>query len=437
MDYADPTGPTIELAVTRVPANGTALGSLLVNPGGPGGSAFDYAKAADFIVTPKIRENYDIVGVDPRGVGKSDPIRCLTDEEIDALIAFDGDLDIPEERRQAEEFVRMPGERCEQEASPQFAFLGSVNAARDLDIVRAVLGDPKLKFIGKSYGSYLGALYAELFPQNVGRIVLDGILSVDQDAEEITREQALGLERSAEAFMKDCLGKSDCPFTGSVADGMQQLRDFFERASRDPIPTSLDRDLNGSLAAYAVLLYLYFPDIDFPILRSALSAAIERNDGTELLSALDERLNRSSDGTYGDNATDAFYAVTCLDQPYAGSIEDTERLSIEWEKESPTFGPGLALGLMTCADWPATDPDRIIEVTAKGSAPILLVSTTGDPVTAHDWGIALDKSLENSALITWDAVNHTAYFEGDACVDRAVDAYLLSGELPDAGLVCR
>lgn len=436
LDYANPDGPTVELSVTRVTATGEAIGALLVNPGGPGASAFDYAKAADFIVTPKIRESFDIVGVDPRGVGTSEPVRCLTDAEIDQLIATEDDIDTPEGRENFLKLAALPGQACSQRADEIFAYMSSVNAAQDMDIVRAVLDQPVLNFLGKSYGSYLGALYAELFPARVGRMVLDGILSPETDIVETTRIQSIGLEQAAEAFMADCLKQNDCPFAGTVDEGMDQLRDFFEQASKSPIPTSEERDLNGALASYATLLYLYFPEYDYPILRRALRAAIIDKDGTELLKALDSRLNRSADGRYLDNFTDAYYAITCLDQPYDGDLSDAQILAKEWEADSPTFGPGLALGLIVCADWPAIEPNRIQSVTAPGSAPILLLSATGDPVTPLIWAEELNTSLENSALITLATNNHTIYYEGSACVDDATDRYLLTGALPDSGLAC-
>lgn len=436
MDYANPDANQVSLAVTRIRARGESMGSLFINPGGPGGSAFDYAKAADFVITQPIRERYDLVGVDPRGVGKSDPIRCLTDDEIDMLNAFDEPDDSPEARAKLNALTRFIGEKCAERADPLFAFMGTVNAARDMDIVRAALGDPTFNYLGMSYGSYLGAVYAELFPKLVGRMVLDGILSPEADAVEVSRQQALGLERAAEKFMADCLGRRDCPFTGSMEDGMNQLRAFIDDASENPIPTKGDRELNGSLAAYAILLHLYFPDIDYPILRDTINQAINDRDGTALLQALDDRISRSSDGTYLDNSTDAYFAVTCLDLPFDSTQFDVELLANEWEQAAPTFGPDIAYGLLTCANWPAEDRERVTSVRAPGSPPILIVSVTGDPVTVHQWGIDLDASLENSSLITWNAFNHTGYNQGSSCVDESVDAYLLAGALPPKGLIC-
>jgi pimeloyl-ACP methyl ester carboxylesterase len=436
VDYNDPEGPQTELAITRVPAKGESLGALFVNPGGPGGSAFDYAKAADFIVTPQIRENFDIVGLDPRGVGYSNPIRCLTDEEVDTIISSDDDIDTPEGRARFLELAALPGQACAENASDLYASMSTVNAARDLDIARAALGEASLNYLGKSYGSMLGAYYAELFPDRVGRMVLDGILSPEADAVETVRIQSIGLERAAEAFMTDCLTHRDCPFSGSTEEGMQQLRDFYEQASDSPIPTQSDRALNGSLAAYATLMYLYFPSIDYPILRAALARAIKDNDGTDLLAALDSRLSRSADGRYEDNFTDAYYAVTCLDQPYLGDLSDAEIVSKDLEREAPTFGPGLALGLIVCADWPASEPDPITRVTAQGAGPILVLSATEDPVTPLFWAEQLTRAIPSSVLITYDTFNHTIYFEGSACVDIATDSYLLTGTIPDEALTC-
>ena len=437
LDYRDPDGPTITLGITRVPATGDAIGSLFVNPGGPGGSAVDYAKAADYIVSSDIRERFDIVGVDPRGVGRSTPVECMSDAELDELGAADGTPDDPAEEQRVAELATVPGEGCARDADPVYAHVGTPDSARDLDLARALVGDETLTYLGKSYGTMLGATYAELFPDRVGRLVLDGVLPASLDLVETTFGQAVAFEVAVRDFAADCLTHEDCPLTGSVDDAVGQLQDWF--ASLDAAPLAggpgEERDLNEPLATYAVLSNLYFPAGDYPRLRSALGDAIGRDDPTRLFELLDSRISRGPDGRYLDNSTEAFYAVTCLDRPFDGTVDDVRALAEEWRAEAPTFGPALAWGLLTCADWPATG-EQVTRTTATGSNPILVVSTRKDPATPYEWGVRLAEELDNAALVTYEGVGHTAYFEGSDCVDGAVDRYLLTGEVPSTDLTC-
>ncbi len=435
MDYANPDGRTIDLAVTRVRSTGTAIGSLFVNPGGPGGSAVDYAKAASQIVSPSVLDAYDIVGVDPRGVAKSDPMRCLTDDKIDELVEVDATPDSASEEARVVSISELVGRTCGETADPVIGFMGTVNAARDLDIVRALVGDSSFNYLGKSYGTYLGAVYAELFPGRVGRMVLDGVLPADLGLAEVTRGQASGFEEAFADFARDCSEQEDCPFQGTPDEVAQQIRDALTALDADPIEVG-ERSLNEGLATYAVLTYLYFPANDYPQLRAALAALVNDRDGTQLLNLLDGRINRGPDGRYLDNSTDAFYAVTCADRKSEVSLEQVRALAKELSVESPTFGAALAWGLLICNDWPVSQDPPITRVKASGSAPILVVSTTHDPATPYAWGERLAGQLDNAVLLSWDGYNHTAYLEGSACVTDAVDAYLLAGTLPKAGLVC-
>lgn len=434
LDYADPSGAVVELAITRVPAKGERIGSLFVNPGGPGGSAVDYARAADYIVTKQVRAHYDIVGVDPRGVAKSDPVVCLSDEQIDFLIAADGTPDDAAEEQAVIDGSARIGQQCELHGDPLYAHMGTVASARDLDIVRSAIGQDVLTYLGKSYGSLLGATYAELFPERVGRMVLDGALPASLDLVTVTRDQAEAFEVAVADFARDCLAYETCPLTGKPDEAVQQLRDWLTSLDSDPLVAD-ERILNEPVAAYAVLSYLYFPDYDYPELRGALAAAMNDDDPAPLLTLLDQRISRTPDGRYLDNSTNAFYAVTCLDRPFTGTVEDARRYAQEWAVSAPTFGPSLAWGLLACKDWPAT-AEAITETTASGSNPILVVTTRNDPATPYEWGVTMASELENARLLTRDGFGHTAYVEGSDCIDSAVDAYLLTGELPEQGLVC-
>ncbi len=434
LDYADPEGRTVSLAATRVPATGDRVGSLFVNPGGPGGSAVDYARAAKFVVSEKVRKHFDVVGVDPRGVGSSDPVTCLTDDLQDQLMAADGTPDSPEEEQSIAEESTIVLEGCQAQSGPIWDRMGTVDAARDMDIARAVVGDETFNFLGKSYGTMLGATYAELFPDHVGRMVLDGVLPANLDNAEITKGQADAFEVAVRDFARDCMTHDGCPLSGTVDEAVAQLQAWLVGLDENPIPAG-DRDLNEALATFAVLSYLYFPQYDYPDLRSALAAAMNRRDPEALLSLLDSRTSRSPDGHFTDNSSDAFYAVTCSDRPYAGTVADVKALAAEWAVTAPTFGPALAWGLLPCKDWPSSG-EAVTETVAAGSNPILVVSTTHDPATPYQWGEMVAETLDNAELLTWDSHNHTAYLEGSSCIESAVDAYILRGTLPPEGTVC-
>jgi pimeloyl-ACP methyl ester carboxylesterase len=433
LDYANPEEGTIELAMTRVKATGDKIGSLFVNPGGPGGSAVSYAKSADAIVSPSVREYFDIVGLDPRGVGLSDPVECLTDVQLDELGAADGTPDSAAEEAKVAELSALPGLGCAKKSDPRYAHVGTADSARDLDLARALVKDETLTYLGKSYGTMLGATYAELFPDRVGRMVLDGVLPASLDLVEVTKGQADAFEVAVLDFAQDCLTHSDCPLSGSPEEAVEQLQEWLASLDANPIRGS-DRDLNEPLAAYAVLANLYFPGYDYPRLRSALAAAIERDDASQMLSILDARISRGPDGRYLDNSTEAFYAVTCLDRPYDGTVDDVRALAEEWKATAPTFGPALAWGLLTCKDWPASS-EQVTQTVAEGSNPILVVSTRKDPATPYQWGTLLADELDNATLVTFEGVGHTAYGDS-ACVDDAVDRYLLKGTVPKKDLVC-
>lgn len=434
LDYNDPTGPTIDIAAARVKATGDKVGTLFVNPGGPGGSAVDYAKAADYIVTAAIREHYDVVGIDPRGVAKSDPVHCSTDAQIDEFMAADGTPDTPAEEQQIIGDSSEMGEHCAANAGAVYAHMGTPDSARDLDIARAVVGDDAFNYLGKSYGTMLGATYAELFPDRVGRMVLDGALPASLDMVTISKDQANAFEVALRDFVTDCLTHDDCPLTGTTDAALQQIRTWLTSLDANPIPAG-GRQLNEALATYAVLSYLYFPPDDYDALRPALATAINDGLAGPLLSLLDQRISRGPDGRYLDNSSDAFYAVTCLDRPFEGTIDDVKAYAREWAVTAPTFGAALAWGMLPCKGWPATE-DKVTDAKAAGSNPILVVSTRNDPATPYQWGVRMAAELENATLLSWNGFGHTAYFNSSTCIDDAVDAYLLQGTLPAADVLC-
>ncbi|MGB7979924.1 MAG: alpha/beta hydrolase [Candidatus Nanopelagicales bacterium] len=441
VDYADPSGDSLELEVVRLRARGEPQGSLLLNPGGPGGSGVDYARAARVVLTPAVTAAYDVIGFDPRGVTSSEPVDCIDDAELDALFTADGTPDTPAEVADIAATSTLLGQGCKTR-SPQIApYMDTVSAARDMDILRAVLGQEKLDFLGKSYGTYLGAQYAELFPGRVGRMVLDGVLPSSLNSDEITFGQAKAFDVALRRFVADCAGQDDCPLpTGSVDEGIARIQAFLDDLDANPLPGIGERVLTQALGTYAILSYLYFPPDDWTDLRFGLEAAFQ-GDGSVLMEMMDRRTQRQNDGTFADNGNEAFYAVSCLDRPAVGGVEHAQELAAQWAKDAPVFGAYLAWGNLPCWEWPmgpgtaqAADDPPVFR--AEGSADILVVSTTYDMATPHEWGVQVADELDDATLLTFDGDGHTAYTSGSRCIDDAVDAYLLSGAMPGAGTVC-
>jgi len=429
LDYQNPEGDRVTLSMTKVWARGESIGSLFVNPGGPGGSAFEYAKAADFIVTDQIRESFDVVGVDPRGVGLSDTIRCLTDEQIDALISGDGSPDTELEESRLILDAGFIGQACKNKNDPLIAHMSTIEVAKDMDIARALVGDPVMNLLGKSYGTAIGTTYIGLFPERVGRMVLDGVLPIYLDQLEVTKAQAEEFEVLFSYFVNDCLEQSNCPLTGSVDEGVQQIRQFLFGLDSEPLMGDNQRELTESLATYAIVSYLYFPQYDFPDLRAALNKAMILGDPNELLKLLDQRISRAPDGRYTDNSTDAFYAVSCLDLPVTQSVDEVRQFANQLAISAPTFGESLGWGVLACKDWPYM-AEQTITITPNTSAPVMLVSVENDPATPVQWAKEVAAKLGNAELVIWEGgYNHTAYFEGSECVTDRVDAYLLEGTI--------
>jgi pimeloyl-ACP methyl ester carboxylesterase len=441
VDWSAPEGPTLGLAVARRPAGepGERLGALVVEPGGPGVSGVGWLRAsADGVTTPEVARRYDVVAFDPRGVGASSPVDCLTDAELDAELAGTGTgagapgdrPAAPERRRAAEEFAA----GCLARTGDLLAHVGTRSAARDLDVLRAALGQERLDYLGKSYGTLLGATYAELFPQRVGRVVLDGALDPAAGYAEVVAEQAVGLEGALAAYAAGCAQRRGCPLADDPAAAVGQVRDLLRGLEAEPLPTDSGRPLTASLAVMGVVAPLY-DDAAWPALDQALAAALE-GDGSPLLRIADAYAGRREDGSYATNTLEAFIAVTCLDRPVDASPAAVEAAAAEAERASPTFGRHLAGGEVQCGAWPVPAVGLPLPLTADGAAPILVVGTTGDPATPYSWAQELAAQLTSGRLLTWQGEGHTAYRRGSACVDGAVDGYLLDGVLPGEGATC-
>ena len=439
LDYSQPSGATISLAVIRLRTadRATRLGSLVLNPGGPGGSGVAYARGAEAIVDDPVRARYDIVGFDPRGVGASAPVHCLTDKQIDLYTTTDGTPTTPAGVAKQVVVSKMFAAGCATTSPALFAHIGTIDSARDVDILRAALGDKTLNWLGASYGTFLGATYAGLFPTRVGRMVLDGAIDPTLTNNQLSLGQAKGFELALRHFVANCDQHSDCPLPkSSVQAGIARIQTLFVALQHKPLPTDGGRPLTSALAMNAVLSYLYFPPDDWDQLRYGLTDALSGN-GATLLSMLDSRQGRDQNGRYTDNSTDALYAVNALDRPDRPGVVETEASAAAWGKVAPVFGAFLAWGQLPFTYWSAPATDTEHRITAPGSPPILVVGTTYDPATPYAWAHSLASQLSKGVLLTRIGDGHTAYGVGSPCIDKAIDTFLVSGTPPLAGTVCR
>ncbi|MFG2130614.1 alpha/beta hydrolase [Streptomyces sp. NPDC048751] len=439
LDYARPDAGDVRLAVARKKATGPGkkLGSLLVNPGGPGGSAVGYLQQYAGIGYPaQVRARYDMVAVDPRGVARSEPVQCLDGPRMDTYTQVDV---TPDDRRETDALVasyRRFAEGCGADAPRLLRHVSTVEAARDMDILRAALGDRKLTYVGASYGTFLGATYAGLFPERVGRLVLDGAMDPSLPARRLNLDQTKGFETAFASFARDCVRQADCPLGGAGATPDRvgkNLKAFFGKLDARPLPTRDPggRTLGEALATTGVIAAMY-DEGAWEQLREALTSAMKENDGAGLLALADSYYERDPDGRYA-NLMFANAAVNCLDLPAAFSSPEQVRDSLRtFEKASPVFGASLAWSTLNCAYWPVAPTGGPHRIEAKGAAPIVVVGTTRDPATPYRWARSLADQLSSGRLLTYEGDGHTAYGRGSACVDTAINTYLLRGTPPPA-----
>ncbi|MFE0422804.1 alpha/beta hydrolase [Streptomyces sp. NPDC058953] len=439
LDYDAPGGETIKLAVARKKATGPGsnLGSLHVNPGGPGGSGVGFLQSYAGVGYPApVRARYDMVAMDPRGVARSEPVECLDGKGMDAHTQVDQTPDTPVDTAAFHRSLKNFAAGCEKKSGKVLPHVSTADAARDMDVFRAALGDPKLTYVGASYGTFLGATYAELFPTRTGRLVLDGAMDPSLSARQLNLDQTEGFETAFQSFAADCVKRKDCPLgRSSTADAGKRLKQFFTDLDQRPVPTGDDRELGESLATTGVLAAMY-DEAAWPQLRTALTDAMDGR-GTGLLTLADAYYEREPDGTYS-NLMFANAAVNCLDSPPAFPREaDMHAALPDFERVSPVFGRNFAWAALNCSYWPTPATGTPHRITAEGAPPILVVGTTRDPATPYKWSRSLASQLSSGRLLTYDGDGHTAYNRGSDCVDTAINTYLLEGTPPQNAKRCR
>ncbi|WP_131738653.1 alpha/beta hydrolase [Actinomadura roseirufa] len=438
LDYAKPSGETVGLALLRVPATDPRhrIGSLLFNFGGPGGDGVDTLALAAGQYR-HLNTRYDLVGFDPRGVGRSAPVTCVGPGRMDALAARDSSPDDATEEKAYIDGALAYNRECAAHAGRLLPHVGTLNAARDMDAIRAAVGDRHLHYFGISYGTWLGGSYAHQLPGNVGRAVLDGAVDTRISTVDLGLQQAAAFQRALGVFGAACaaLGRRACPLgTGGPAVAATVGR-LLAGLDRDPLPARGGRRLTESLGTAGVTAALYSRE-SWPMLAQGLVDAVTRRDGGLLLRLADLQNGRREDGTYS-NLSAANTAITCADGTARHTPADVRRLLPRFRAASPVFGPALAWSLLQCTGWPVAGDDAARETAAPSAAPILVVGNTGDPATPYAWAPALTRELGGkAALLTLRGEGHGAYDTGDPCVQRAVDAYLLEGTVPAPGTTC-
>lgn len=440
VDYAKPAGDTFELALRKVPAlePSKRIGSLLINPGGPGGSGLEYAQYASFLFSKELRTVYDIVGFDPRGIGASDAVSCLTNADMDRLFAADPTPDTPAERSELVASAEESADHCAAKGGQRALHMSSTEVARDMDIMRALVGDPKLNFFGVSYGTFLGALYADLFPRRVGRFVLDSAVSPNQTDLEGMVYDAQGFEASLDAFLTWCVARDDCALGKDKAKARAKIIALLDRIDQKPLRTSkqgLPRVGEGWVG-FAIFMCLY-SETTWPTLNRGLDEALTKGSADVLVSRAFAVVGRSSKGGY-DKGTylQAVIPVRCADWPRTPDTADYRARRDRLYAAHPLWARLAGETVDPCRTWPA--PGRTPKRTklGVGAAPILVVGNLRDPATPVGGTEQLAKDLDSGTLLIADSDGHGAYYSGNSCVDGVVDSYIIRGALPTAGKSC-
>lgn len=435
VNYKDPQGTTIRLRVKLRPADSRKpKGNLFINPGGPGGSGVDYVDGFAGDTSKAVRADYNIIGFDPRGVGRSSPLKCLSDSAFDKYTRIDPTPnDFPEILKLEKGFTSI-GKACVKRSGLLASHVSTEENARDLDVLRSLMGSRKLDFYGASYGTQLGATYANLYPTTVGSMVLDGGVDPSLSKERQGFGQAGGFELALKSFLKDCVEKENCSLGKDVDAGELTIRTLLIGLDEKPMKTRGDRKLTENAAIYGIAYSLYTPKA-WAVLNTALDRT-SFGDGTVLLALADQYFGRNNDGSYDDNSAQVVNAVRCLDYPKSPTRNETLLLLASYLKKSPVFGKVMAWTSTECVNWPVKSKTPQRPVHAKGAPPILVIGTTRDPATPYAWSKSLAKELDSGILITRHGDGHTGYAVGNSCVDGTVNRFLTDGKVPRKNVDC-
>jgi pimeloyl-ACP methyl ester carboxylesterase len=438
-DWSQPGGTRIHLALLMRPASGSRLGTLFTNPGGPGVSGVDFLRsAASTFYDQDLLDHYDLVAWDPRGVGASSRVDCYGTKQLDEFLFSDPALPAGSAalRKDVVDAGTAFGKACLARTGGLLAHVGTEDTVQDLDMLRAAVGETKLDYFGFSYGTFIGALYADRFGSHVGRMVLDGAVdpSLSTFQESLANTRAFG--EALKTYLAHCLrsssSSSSCPFAGDdVAGALDRIASLLVALRAAPMRATDGRDVNGVVVRTAIDAALYDTQA-WPSLTAAFVALL-RGRADPMQQLADGYVDRGAKG-YRDNLFEAIYAVDCLDKPVATDPATLRQEGKQLDAADPLRAADNTddLGDQVCGNWPVPAQGSAHRVTAKGAPPIVVLGTTGDPATPYAWAVSLTGQLPGGVLLTLRGQGHTAYRNKVACINDRVDRFFVSGTVPAA-----
>jgi pimeloyl-ACP methyl ester carboxylesterase len=430
MDYSKPNGRKISLAVLKIPAAipSQRVGALLVNPGGPGASGVDFVRDnAQYIFSQDVLNHFDIIGWDPRGVGQSTNVQCSS--SLDKLFDVDYTPDDDTEIKALDDANKWIGQQCKKDDAQLLPHLDSIDSAKDMDSIRVGLGEKQINYLGFSYGTVLGQMYATMYPKNFRTMVIDGVVDIGMDPTKLAVEQTVGFESSLDSFFEYCK-ENGCQFAGSQ-DPKTAFEALTAQVDQTPIASHAHPDfmLGPAQLDIGSSYFLYSGQTGWKALDSAL-ASTKAGNPDAMLTGFSQYVGRADDGTY-DGSYASYLAIGCADGKI-GSQKEMLNLARDTKEKAPIYGvSGILLGL-PCATWPNVDNAKSYKVDAKGSAPIVVIGSTGDPATPASWARSAAKELKTGIYIERRGEGHTAYGQGDSCIDDLVNNYFVDKDIPNS-----
>lgn len=423
LDYANPQGEKIQLALRRAKASGEKIGSLFINPGGPGASGQDFLSSAQRLVSESVQKHYDLIGFDPRGVGESAPVSCFSDQELDRERSEYVPMTNRQEAEAALDKIKATMQRCQGKVLP---YANTDYSSRDLDILRHVVGDEKLSYLGYSYGSLLGSQYSQNFPERVGRMVLDGILARSYSYAEVVEAQVKGMEGNIKEWVRWCVEEAKSCLYQNEKEGLADLTKLLNTPTEYPT-SQAKRPLTLPLIQEAVVGSMYNPAFNNSLLEALISLKkYHRGDG--LLALADLFAKRGDDGKYEDNSYSAFIVINSGDYPVNGTEADWDQQAKSLQEKYPLLGKAMGYGEYQLKNWRWQSTFERKPLKVAPSVPIMLIGNLHDPATPYEMAQRVHQELAKSVLVTVDSYAHTAYGDRNSCVKNVVDKYLLTGK---------
>ncbi len=425
LDWQNLDGEAITLSVMKSVPDGESKGAIFVNPGGPGGSGLDFVSTLE---DSSLGESFEIIGWDPRGGGKSTPVSCGTGKEMERLLSADHSPDDEAEWQALVDAAKGFADACRRDSGALIDHISTLDTIQDLDMLRHLAGQRQLNYLGVSYGTYIGALYAEFYPKNVGRMVLDSAVNITED-DSIT--QFMGFELALNNWAEACAAKSEgCSVGKTKEEIVAKVDSVLQGLDAQPLKVG-DRTLTQSLATSGLALLFYMGEPGYSMIEHAVSETTA-GKGETLLVLSDLMFKRQPDGKYG-TLYQSFYAIGCLDAVDEGIAKTRERYP-SLKEASPVFAGNMGVD-MVCPVWTAK-PSPQIKITAKGAAPIVVLGITGDNATPVEHSEAMAKQLQSGVFVKVEGAGHGAYLSDNECAVRTVDNYLINGVIPQDGTKC-